>query len=115
MAMQTIEELFERGGDVPEPVFVRDFLRKLERELELVRHTIGPVAQRLRRGDRVERRIDFDRVEGTRIDAQEFDRPGALRIEGPDPGVVIPALTADANARCGLFRVSWQRCLTTRN
>ena len=72
------EEQVERRRYVAQPVLVCDLLRHLERELEVVRHALGPVAQRARRRDGVEGRVDFDSVERPRVDAKEVEPVASL-------------------------------------
>src|SRR6185436_9905426 len=100
-----IEKLAGEIVDVAKPALVGDLLRQLGGEKEVVRRALRPSADGLRDGDSVERRIHFDGVEPPRIDCQVVGLTRALRIEGPDPGVVVPSLRAYSNRR----RHKWNR------
>ena len=88
-----------RTCHIAQPLFVGNLLRELEREDKTFRRTINPAADRGRGGRCVESRIDFDRVERARVNRQKIGRSRARRIERSDPGIVIPALSADVNLR----------------
>src|SRR5947208_12626056 len=66
----TIVEFPRDVRRVAESALVGDLLRHLEREGESRRRSIGPAAHGLARWDRVERGVDFDGVECTRVDRE---------------------------------------------
>src|SRR6185436_13760855 len=90
------------------PLLVRDFLRKLEREDEIVRRAVVPALERRGRRHSVESRIHFDGAECARVHREKINRP---RIHGKKwtyPGVVVPSLGTDVNSWFFLGRRDWQ-------
>src|SRR5690242_4988713 len=95
---RSIEELARHLTSVSQSPLMRDLLRHLQREGKSWWGSVRPPAHRLGRRHGVEGRVDFDGVEGPRIDREKIGWPRTDRIEGTHPRVVIPTLSSDANA-----------------
>src|SRR6185312_10565171 len=90
-----IEELIGEVGAVAQLVFVRNFLRHLEREREVSRSALGPTLHGAFRWNRIERRIDFDGVERASVHRKKISRACIGWIERSQPGIIVPALCSD--------------------
>src|SRR4051812_4618166 len=87
-------------------MLVRYLARKFQREGEARGRAPTPAVERGVGRDGVEGRVNFDRVEGARVEVEHAVcaraarvEDGALRERGRHPIVVVPTLTADAHAR----------------
>src|SRR5437867_3173781 len=72
-------------------------LRELQGERESRGDLLRPTPHHVLGGRGVVGRVDLDRIERAGVDGEELLRPGAGRVEGPDPGRVIPALSSKMN------------------
>jgi len=78
---------------------VRYLLRQLESEDKIVRRPVVPALKRCRRRHSVKSGVDFHGAERARIHCEKIRGPRIDGKERTDPGVVIPPLSADVNAR----------------
>src|SRR3569833_2777597 len=83
-------------GDVLQALDVRDVAADLDREEKVVRRLLRPARDRLAAWEAIERRVDLDRVEVLRVEAQPRAGREPRRVEDAVPPVgVVPAGAAD--------------------
>src|SRR5207247_3401519 len=78
-------------------------LRELQGEREPRGDLLRPTPHDVLGGRGVVGRVDLDRIERAGVDGEEVLRPGAGRVEGADPGGVVPTLSSKMNLAADAF------------
>jgi hypothetical protein len=93
-----LEEPIDVGAGIEEELLVRDPLRELEAEAEVVGNLVAPARHDVDLRERVEGRVALDGVEDAAVPMEKLGGFRSLREQPPDLGLDAPRRTAEVVA-----------------